>query len=138
MDNRFASIAFGYAQSNKIYRMKKIYHLGNCTTCQRIMKEWEVDESFVLQEIKSEPMTADQVDEMISLAGNASSLFSKRAMKYRAMGLNEREVSEDEMRQLIIDEYTFLKRPVLIVDNTIFIGNAKKNVQAAKEKLASL
>ena len=51
------------------------------------------------------------------------------------MGLHEREVSEVEMRQLIIDEYTFLKRPVLIVDNTIFIGNAKKNVDAAKEKL---
>lgn len=119
--------------------MKKIYHLGNCSTCQRILKEWNVDDSFELQEIKSQPMTAEQVDQMIELAGGkASALFSKRAMKYRAMGLHEREVSETEMRQLIIDEYTFLKRPVLLVDNTIFIGNAKKNVQAAKEKLAQL
>ena len=57
--------------------MKKIYHLGNCSTCQRIMKEWSVDDSFELQEIKSEPMTPEQVDEMIRLAGNASFFIFK-------------------------------------------------------------
>lgn len=115
--------------------MKKIYYLATCSTCQRIMKDWGVDDSFELQDIKTEKMTGEQVDQMIEMAGSASALFSKRAMKYRAMGLHERELSEDEMRQLIIDEYTFLKRPVLILDDTIFVGNAKKTVEAAKAKL---
>lgn len=115
--------------------MKKIYFLGTCSTCQRIMKEWGVDDSFELQDIKIDKMTAEQVDQMIEMAGSPSALFSKRAMKYRAMGLHEREVSEDEMRQLIIDEYTFLKRPVLIHNDAIFVGNSKKVVAAAKESL---
>ena len=100
------------------------------------MKEWDINDQFELQDIKTEKMTPAQVDQMIEMAGSASALFSKRAMKYRAMGLHEKEISEADMRQLIIDEYTFLKRPVLILDDQIFIGNAKKVVGAAKEAIA--
>ncbi len=81
-------------------------------------------------------MTPPQVDQLIKMAGSALSLFSKRAVKYRAMGLHERELSEGEMRQLIIDEYTFLSRPVLVLDDQIFVGNSKKVVEAAKQALA--
>lgn len=115
--------------------MKKCYYLKTCSTCQRILKEWDLDESFDLQNIKAEPMTAAQVDEMISLAGSAEALFSRKAMKYRSLGLNEKDLSESDYRQWIIDEYTFLKRPVLINGNEIFIGNSKKVVEAAKASL---
>jgi len=116
--------------------MKKIYYLSTCSTCQRILKEWNVDDSFELQDIKTAKMTPEQVDHLIKLGGNAQSLFSKRAVKYRAMGLHERELSEAEMRQLIIDEYTFLSRPVLVLNEEIFIGNSKKVVEAAKQALS--
>lgn len=100
------------------------------------MKEWNVDDSFVLQDIKSDKMTPAQVDQLIKMSGSALALFSKRAVKYRAMGLHERELSEGEMRQLIIDEYTFLSRPVLVLEDQIFVGNSKKVVEAAKQALA--
>jgi arsenate reductase len=116
--------------------MKKVYYLSTCSTCQRILAEWKADDSFELQDIKTDKITPAQIDTMISMAGSAAALFSKRALKYRAMGLHERELSEKEMRQLILDEYTFLSRPVLVLNDTIFIGNAKKTVEAAKAKLA--
>lgn len=115
--------------------MRKIYYLSTCSTCQRILKEWNVDNSFVLQDIKTEKMTPTQVDQMIEMAGGVDNLFSKRSMKYRAMGLHERELPVTEMRQLILDEYTFLKRPVLVLDDEIFVGNAKKAVEAARIKI---
>ncbi|MEL7064780.1 MAG: ArsC/Spx/MgsR family protein, partial [Bacteroidota bacterium] len=62
-------------------------------------------------------------------------LFSRRAMKYRALGLHEQELSEEDYRQHILDEYTFLKRPVIIVGDQIFVGNTKKVVAAAKEAI---
>tara|TARA_B110000046_G_C12977839_1_gene391962 strand:- start:1178 stop:1483 length:306 start_codon:yes stop_codon:yes gene_type:complete len=99
------------------------------------MKEWNVDDSFQLQNIKVDRMTGEQADQMIEMAGSAAALFSKRSMKYRAMGLHERELSESEMRQFIIDEYTFLSRPVLILGDSIFVGNSKKVVAAATEAL---
>jgi arsenate reductase-like glutaredoxin family protein len=99
------------------------------------LKEWNVDDSFDLQDIKSDKMTPAQVDQLIKMSGSALALFSKRAVKYRAMGLHEKELSEADMRQLIIDEYTFLSRPVFIFEDQIFVGNSKKVVEAAKQAL---
>jgi arsenate reductase len=112
--------------------MKKVYYLSSCSTCVRILKEWNLDDSFILQDIKSEPMSGEQVDQLIKMAGSAEALFSRRAMKYKSMGLADKNLSESDYRQLILDEYTFLKRPVMIFQNMIFIGNSKKAVAEAK------
>lgn len=117
--------------------MVKVYHLATCSTNKRILSELNIQDSkAVFQEIKTEPITEEQIDEMKTLSGSYESLFSRTAMKYRAMGLGEKELLEADYRQLILDEYTFLKRPVIIVDAEIFIGNAPKIVAAAKAALA--
>ena len=115
--------------------MKKIYHSATCTTCQRILKDWKPGNDVILQDIKTEPITASQIDEMKNLAGTYESLFSRIAIKYRGMGLNEKTLTEKDYRKHILDEYTFLKRPVMILDDKIFIGNSKTNVAAAKDAL---
>ena len=112
--------------------MKKIYHLANCTTCQRILKEVKPGKDFVLQDIKTEAITEKQLDEMAKLAGSYEALFSRIALKYRSMGLNEMKLTEKDYRKYILQEYTFLKRPVFIIDKQIFIGNSKKNVALVK------
>ena len=111
--------------------MKKIYHLGTCSTCQRLIKEWNPGPEALLQDIKTESMTEEQVDEMAQLAGSYEALFSRRAMKFRSMGLNEMELSEEDYRRYILEEYTFLKRPVVLVGDQIFVGNAKKTAEQA-------
>ncbi|MCF1716920.1 arsenate reductase [Flavihumibacter sp. RY-1] len=116
--------------------MKKIYHLGNCDTCQKILKEVGAEKKQVqLQEIKTEPITPDQLDQMKELAGSYEALFSRRALKYRSMGLHEQTLTEKDYRRLLLEEYTFLKRPVAIVGNQIFIGNTKAVVEALKKAL---
>ena len=115
--------------------MRKIYHLASCNTCQRIIKELKIGAEVELQNIKEQPIKAKQLDEMKKMTGSYEALFSRRAMKYRAMGLHEKELTEKEYRKLILEEYTFLKRPVAIIDDEIFVGNAKKTVEAAKTKL---
>ena len=117
--------------------MRKIYHLGNCGTCQRIIKDLGGLPDFDFQNIKTEPITIKQLEEMHKMAGSYDALFSRRAMLYKSMGLKDRDLSEEEIRDLILSEYTFLKRPVLIAEDQIFIGNAKKVVQAAAEYLNS-
>lgn len=117
--------------------MKKIYHLATCSTNQRILKEIKPAKEYILQDIKTEPITAKQLDEMAKLAGSYEALFSRVALKYRAMGLNEKQLTEKDYRNYILQEYTFLKRPVIIKNSKIFIGNAPKNVEAAKKELNS-
>lgn len=116
--------------------MKKIYHLANCTTCQAIIKDTGIEKKGLeMQDIKTEKITPAQLDAMKELAGSYEALFSRRALKYKSMGLKDKKLTEKDYRQLILDEYTFLKRPVVILGNRIFIGSEKKNVAALKETL---
>ncbi|NNC70624.1 MAG: hypothetical protein HKN90_07385, partial [Flavobacteriaceae bacterium] len=82
------------------------------------------------------PVTVQQLEEMHELAGTYESLFSKRAKKYKEMDLKNESLNELDFKQLILDEYTFLKRPVAIIDSEIFIGNSKKVTEALKEVLS--
>ncbi|TLP75405.1 arsenate reductase family protein [Maribacter sp. ACAM166] len=117
--------------------MKKIYHLSTCSTCQRIIKELQPLTDFVLQDIKTDPITACQLEQMHDFSESYESLFSKRAVLYRERNLKEQELSEADIKALILEQYTFLKRPVIIVDDQIFIGNTKKVIEAAKKVIHS-
>lgn len=112
--------------------MKKIYHLSTCDTCKRIIGELKIPSDFVLQDIKKEPIIAEQINDMKKLAGSYEALFSKRARLYKERDLKNQNLTEEDYKNLILEHYTFLKRPVIIIDNHIFVGNAKKTVEAAK------
>ncbi len=116
--------------------MKKLYHLATCTTCQAILKEVRAAEKGCdLQDIKTEKITAKQLDDMKQLSGSYESLFSRRALKYKELGLKDKKLEEKDYRNYILEEYTFLKRPVAIIGKTIFVGNDKKTVAALKQAL---
>ena len=114
---------------------RKVYHLSTCSTCQRILKELEIGDDMVQQDIKTEKITEAQIEEMHTLAGSYEALFSRKAMKYRSMNLGAQNLGEADYKRLIMEEYTFLKRPVFIIDGQIFIGNAKKTVEAVRAAL---
>jgi len=120
-----------------LFGMKKIYHLSTCDTCQRIIKELQPLEGFEFQDIKTQAMTVAQVEMMKDLAGSFEALFSKRARLFRQQGLHEKNLSENDFKKLILEHYTFLKRPVIMVNDQIFVGNSKKVVAAAKEVIHS-
>ncbi len=111
--------------------MKKIYYLQTCDTCRRILKEFDFS-GFEKQEIKTDSITVKQLDEMKNLSGSFEALFSRKAKKYKEMGLKDIELTETDFRQYILSDYTFLKRPVIIDGNQIFIGNEKKNLEALR------
>lgn len=115
--------------------MKKIYHLSTCTTCKKILKELDLPSSFVLQDIKQDPITREQLDKIRKLSGSYEALFSKRAQLYNERNLKNEDLSEDHYKNLILEHYTFLKRPVIINNDKIFIGNSKKTVEAAKKAI---
>jgi len=117
--------------------MKKIYHLSSCTTCQRILRETGAgSKGFVLQDIKTEKITPAQLDELKEKAGSYEALFSRRAIKYKELGLKDKNLTEPDYRRLILEEYTFLKRPVTVAGKQIIIGSEKKAVEALKTAIA--
>lgn len=116
--------------------MKKIYYLSTCSTCKRIINELELTEKeFEFQDIKTNKITPEQLEQMALKSGSFENLFSRRAMKYKSMGLAEKQLSENDYKNLILEEYTFLKRPVIVIGNQQFVGSSKKEIEAAKKLL---
>lgn len=114
--------------------MKKIFYLSTCDTCKRIMRSIPV-EDFRFQEIKTEPITEEQLNELKELAGSYEALFSRRAKKYKEMGLKDQELGEEDYRHYILQDYTFLQRPVIVAGDRIFVGSGKKNLEALERFL---
>lgn len=112
--------------------MKKIYHLSTCNTCKRILEALQPLKGVELQDIKNEPITREQLEEMHELAGTYEALFSRRAQLYKQRDLGAKVLGETDYKKLILEHYTFLKRPVVFAGGKIFIGNAKNQVAAAK------
>ena len=117
--------------------MRKIYFLKTCSTCQRILKSLPNLDTFQLQDIKNEPITVKQVEEIQQLAGSYEVLFSKRATLYKEMGLKDENLNEADFKRYILEHYTFLSRPVVILENEIFIGNSQPNILKLQKALSN-
>ena len=111
--------------------MKKIYYLKTCDTCKKILKSLPNISEFVLVDIKENPQTVHQLEELYALTQSYEVLFSRKAKLYKEMGLKDFDLSEADYKRYILEHYTFLSRPVIIADGKIFVGNSPKVVQQA-------
>ncbi len=109
--------------------VKTIFYLGTCDTCKRIIKQIEDVSQFDLREIKSAHISGEELDEIQKLSGlKYDDLFNKRARKYKEIKKDVEGGDDNTFRDLILSEYTFLKRPIIVYGDTIFVGNAKGTV----------
>jgi arsenate reductase len=112
--------------------MNTFFYLKSCSTCSRIIKDLNLPSHVIMHEIKSEQISEKQLHNLKDLAGSYEALFSKRAQLYKSEGLKDKNLTEDDFKYYLLKHYTFLKRPVLVYKNQIFIGNSAKTVEAAK------
>jgi arsenate reductase len=104
------------------------YWLPECSTCKKAKNHIERHgiRDFELRDIKENPLGREEVENLAKMLGGANELFSRRAIKYREMKLNERELSNEEMLDLMTEEYTFLKRPILVYKGKAIAGFFEK------------
>ena len=112
--------------------MRIFFYLSSCDTCKRIMKTLNLDASIEQIDIKKNPLTTNQLDKLYKLSYKYEALFSKRAQLYKQRSLKDQKLKEIDYRYLLLEHYTFLKRPVLVYEKAIFIGNSSKVVETAE------
>lgn len=112
--------------------MRVFFYLSSCDTCKRIIKTLNLDATITRVDIKTNPLTVSQLEELYSLTQSYEALFSKRAQLYKQRDLKNQKLEDTDYRSLLLEHYTFLKRPVLVYDKIIFIGNSSKATEAAK------
>ena len=112
--------------------MKKVFYLKTCDTCLKILKQFDLSD-WELREIKTEPITKEELAEMHKKTKSYETIFSKKSTQIKSRGIDVKSLEEKDFKKLLLDHYTFLKRPVFLTDNEIFVGNDKKNVAALQE-----
>ena len=111
--------------------MRKIYYLSTCSTCKRILGELPEIDTFTLQDIKKDPITEGDLKVMYDKVGSYEKLINKRAQLYKERDLKNKELSEEAFKQLLLEHYTFLSRPVILIDEEVYVGNSKKVIEEA-------
>lgn len=108
--------------------MNKIYYLASCDTCRKIIKALPSNHNLAFHDIKQNPITIEELEEMHRLSGSYEALFSKKAQLYKSMNLKNQNLTEDDFKKYILEHYTFLSRPVFIINDKIYIGNSQQNI----------
>lgn len=109
----------------------KVFYLKTCSTCKRIMSEFDLT-GWELRELKTQNITAEELQELYDLTQSYEELFSKKSTQIKAREIDVKSLTEEDFKALILEHYSFLKRPVFINGKDIFVGNDKKNLENLK------
>ncbi|MGO4820166.1 MULTISPECIES: arsenate reductase family protein [unclassified Flavobacterium] len=108
--------------------MNKIYYIASCDTCRKIIKTLPKDNNLVFRDIKQTALTAEELEEMYQASGSYEALFSKKAQLYKSMNLKDKSLTEDDYKKYLLEHYTFLSRPVFMIDNKVYVGGTQQNM----------
>ncbi len=86
------------------------------------LKDWE------FRELKSAPLTEKELAEMYAHTKSYEALFSRRSTQLKARSIDVNNLTELDYKKLLLTHYSFLKRPVFLTDELIFVGNDKQTV----------
>ena len=112
----------------KIHKMNKIYYLASCDTCRKIIKSLPNSNKLTFIDIRQNPISENDLEEMYQLSGSYEALFSKKAQLYKSLGLKDKNLTEVDFKKYLLEHYTFLSRPVFFINGKIYIGNSPKNI----------
>ena len=118
--------------------MNKLYYLSTCYTCKKIINSWKLNKSIKLIDVKKNPINSKGLEEVYLISKNYEDIFNKRALLFREVKKETKNITENTYKELILNHYSFLKRPILIIGNKLFIGNSKETVLKAKIELEKL
>lgn len=108
--------------------MKKVFYLKTCGTCTKILKQFDLS-NWELREIKSVPITEEELALMYEKTNSYEALFSRRSTQIKAQEIDVKSLKENDFKKLLLAHYSFLKRPVFLTDKEIYVGNEKQNLE---------
>lgn len=114
-----------------------MYLLGlkTCDTTQKARK-WldEKDVEYTFADLREDPLNLDEVKELIFKVG-ADVLLNKRSRTWRALDPDAvADLDDTKIAQLLVEQPTLIKRPLLIKDEAVLVGFDPDSYQAFLEE----
>ena len=88
------------------------------------MKEFKSLDKFELQDIKQKHISAEELANAKKVMGSYEALLNRRAQKLKELKPDFAKFTEEDYKKFILSDYTFLKRPLIILGTNIFAGNS--------------
>jgi arsenate reductase len=110
-------------------------YLSTCSTCVRIIKELGIQDVDYLQDVKQHQITSEQLAFLYAHTKSYEALINKRGRVYAQLKKEGADFSEAVFKRLLEQEYSCLKRPILIWNNIVYLGNSKATVAQMKDTL---
>lgn len=110
-------------------------YLSSCSTCIRIIKELDIEGALFLQDVKHHKATAEQLAFLYAHTQSYEALINKRGRVYAKLKKEGAKFTETIYKDLLEHEYSCLKRPILICNKKVFLGNSKATVAQMKHAL---
>ena len=108
-----------------------------CSTCKKAQAWLDArDAKYDVRHIVEDNPTADELRRWHAASGlPLRRFFNTSGMLYRDMALKDKlpTMSEDEMIDLLATNGMLVKRPLLVLDDTVLVGFREKEWQAALE-----
>ena len=112
--------------------------MSTCDTCKKIINIWSPSDELSLIDLKKNPINQKQLKELYELSKSYESLLNKRALLYREFKKKNPVPTESDYKKLILEHYTFLKRPILLINDKLVIGNSKKSIDEGLYEIKKL
>ena len=112
-----------------------IFYLSSCSTCKRIINDLKQIRSFKKIDLKISPINEIELNILFKYSKSFEKLFNKRCQLIKKMNLNLKSLNENDFKKLILSHYTFLKRPMILFNKNLFIGNNKDTIAKLKKAL---
>ena len=112
-------------------KMRVFYYLSSCSTCKKIENQLTLGESVKKIDIKKKKLTEEELTILHEKVGKYEELINKRAQLFKQRNMDYKKLEEKDFKNLLLGHYTFIKRPILIYDEKIFVGNSPKAILEA-------
>lgn len=107
-----------------------------CSTCQKAYKALceVLNETVEYRNIKENNPTKEEISSWIAQGVELNSLFNTSGVLYREMNIKEKKLTctQDELISLLSSNGMLVKRPIVIHNDTIIVGNKIKEYSNLK------
>ena len=108
-----------------------IYQKPTCSKCRQtlgILQSCEVD--FEAINYYEQPMTAEGLRDLIEKLGiTPRDLIRKGEQVYRDLNIGGRDLSDDELIQLMVENPDLIQRPIVVRGDRAVLGRPPENVE---------
>jgi Spx/MgsR family transcriptional regulator len=113
--------------------MLLVIGIKNCNTIQKTLK-WleEKNIEFIFRDVKKDPLSDGELHDIVRKL-SLETVINKRGTKWRSLGVSDKNLSDQDLFNLLAENQTMIKRPVILLDESVLIGFDEEALSAFLE-----